>query len=82
MKNCAMDTLLSADDVRSMLGVSRRTFEAIVARKEAPPHLMIGRQRRWRRSDVAGWIDSLAEEASERRRHASGPPNQRDEMCT
>ena len=82
MQKRAMDPLLSADEVRAMLRVSRRTFESIVARNEAPPHLLIGRQRRWRQGDVTGWIDSLANDASERRRHAAGPTNPQGETCT
>jgi excisionase family DNA binding protein len=53
-----MDTLLSADEVRAVLRISRRTFDLMVSRGEAPPHLAVGRQRRWREADVSAWIDS------------------------
>ena len=53
-----MDTLMSAEEVRTLLRVSRRTFESIVARNEAPPYLFVGRQRRWKTKDVQNWIDA------------------------
>ena len=53
-----MEALLSAEDVRTVLRISRRTFELLVARGEAPAHLVVGRQRRWRETDVANWIES------------------------
>jgi excisionase family DNA binding protein len=53
-----MEALLSTEDVRTVLRISRRTFESMVARGEAPTHLVVGRQRRWKEADVAAWIES------------------------
>lgn len=59
----AMDTLLNAEEVREVLQVSRRTFESMVAKRSAPVFILVGRQRRWRRSDVEEWIASRVEAA-------------------
>jgi excisionase family DNA binding protein len=64
MQLSAMENLLSASEMILVLRVSRRTFEAIVARNEAPPYLRIGRQRRWRQSDVTTWFNTLATDAA------------------
>lgn len=63
----AIDRLLSAAEITQLLGVSRRTFESIVRRDEAPPCLLIGRQRRWRSQDVVAWLDRLAANSEQRR---------------
>ena len=60
----ASDHLLSAADITEILGVSKRTFESIVKKGDAPSFLLIGRQRRWRRQDVASWIDSQLQDSS------------------
>ena len=67
MQRDAIDRLLSAPDVAQMLGVSRRTFESIVAKRMAPVFILVGRQRRWRRADVNDWITELAETAKRER---------------
>lgn len=73
MQRDAIDRLLSAPDVAQMLGVSRRTFESIVAKRMAPIFILVGRQRRWRQSDVHDWIAELAETAKrERERDDNG----------
>ena len=46
-----------------MLGVSRRTFESLVAKRKVPIFIRVGRQRRWRQPDVQNWIAALAETA-------------------
>jgi len=56
----AIEPLMSATEVTRAIGVSRRTFENLMCRQEGPPFLLIGRQRRWRPSDVNQWIDNLA----------------------
>lgn len=63
----AIQPLLSAAEVTQAIGISRRTFENLMGRKEGPPFLMIGRQRRWRPSDVNHWIDTLARSTRESR---------------
>lgn len=59
-----MARLLTADEVTAMLGVSRRTFETMIAKNKAPPHIKIGRLRRWRHPDVEAWVDALAERSA------------------
>lgn len=49
---------MDAHQLTSMLGVSRRTLESILEKKEGPAFIMIGRQRRWRPSDVEAWYES------------------------
>ena len=66
----AIQPLMSAAEVTQAIGVSRRTFENLMYRKEGPPFLKIGRQRRWRPGDVNQWIDTLAEATRERSRNS------------
>lgn len=66
-----MDTLMSAEEVRGVLRVSRRTFESMVAQQKVPCFILVGRQRRWRRKDLEEWISSLAEAATAAR-HGHG----------
>ena len=63
----AIEPLMSATQVTQAIGVSRRTFENLMCRQEGPPFLLIGRQRRWRPSDVNQWIDKLAQATRVRR---------------
>ena len=63
MQRDAIDRLLSASEVAQMLGVSRRTFESLVAKRKVPIFIRVGRQRRWRQPDVQNWIAALAETA-------------------
>jgi len=81
MQRDAIDRLLSAPDVAQTLGVSRRTFESIVAKRMAPVFILVGRQRRWRQSDVHDWIAELAERAKKERERDGNVgeevPNQR-----
>ncbi len=51
-----VDELLTATDVAAYLRVSLRTFNRLHLAGEGPTHLLIGRQRRWRKSDVAAWV--------------------------
>ncbi|WP_084795436.1 helix-turn-helix transcriptional regulator [Rhodoferax ferrireducens] len=53
-----MEALLDAHQLTLMLGVSRRTLENIIEKQEGPSFIMIGRQRRWRQSDVDRWFES------------------------
>ena len=52
-----MDALLDANEVTKLLGVSRRTLENLLARSEGPEYLSIGRQRRWRPTDIDRWVE-------------------------
>lgn len=56
--NIHMEALLDAHQLTTMLGVSRRTLETIIEKQEGPAFIMIGRQRRWRPSDVEEWYES------------------------
>ena len=56
MQGDAVDPLLDANEVARVLAVSRRTFEALLARGDGPNFLTVGRQRRWSRSDVESWM--------------------------
>lgn len=66
MQSSAVERLLNATDITQLLGVSRRTFDTLVARGETPPHILIGRQRRWRQQDVSDWIEALLADAAHR----------------
>jgi excisionase family DNA binding protein len=55
----ATEALLTADEARQILGVSRGTFLSIVGRREIP-RIKIGRVARYRRTDVFAYVDRLA----------------------
>lgn len=52
-----MNPLLTSKDVADALRVSLRKFEQMVQGGEAPRHIFIGRQRRWRLDDIQAWVD-------------------------
>jgi len=52
--------LLTAPEVAAVLAISLRKFEQLIAAKDAPVHLRVGRLRRWRASDVQRWIADRA----------------------
>lgn len=60
MQQTALTPLWDAKALADYLQVSRRTMETMIARGDAPPHLRIGRQRRWRQEDVQSWVDACA----------------------
>jgi len=51
-----MTPLMNIEEVAKLLQVSRRTMESLISKRRAPPHLLVGTQRRWRRADVQDWI--------------------------
>ena len=55
-----LEPLLSIDDVAQICGVPRRTCERWLYERTGPASLKVGRHRRFRRSDVTAWLDSLA----------------------
>lgn len=59
-----MEALLDAHQVTALLGVSRRTLESLIMRHEGPAYLTIGRQRRWRPTDVNAWIEFRVHEST------------------
>lgn len=52
--------LLTAQDVATLLAISPRNLEYLIAKGDAPPHFMVGRLRRWRPADVQAWISARA----------------------
>lgn len=52
-----MEKLLDVNGVSEQLNISKRSLEQILARGEGPRHLLIGRLRRWRRSEVDEWVE-------------------------
>lgn len=76
MQGTAVEALLNADEVRAALRISKRTFELMVARGQAPRHLLVGRQRRWRKVDVVEWIDSMARTEHRGDRRLPAEPDQ------
>lgn len=50
--------------VASMLGVSARTLERMIALGEFPRPFRVGKQRMYRRSTVERWIDERENEAA------------------
>lgn len=67
-----METMLSAQEVADLLKVSLRKFEQMVKAGEAPPHIRLGRLRRWPVEEVSEWMD-------ERLREGAGAPHVREE---
>lgn len=53
-----MDALLDAATVSRILKISKRNFESLLARGDGPQFITIGRQRRWRPSDLEAWIQA------------------------
>lgn len=60
MQQPANSHLLTAAGVASYLQVSLRKLDSLISRGEGPPHLRIGRQRRWKLEDVRAWVDTLS----------------------
>ena len=52
-----LDELLSPQDLADYLDVPVKTLYAWRYRQEGPPSFRVGRHLRYRRSDVAQWID-------------------------
>lgn len=64
--------MLSAQEVAALLRVSLRKFEQMVKASEAPPHIRLGRLRRWPVEEVNEWMD-------ERLRESAGAPHIKEE---
>jgi len=63
--------LMTASQVATLLAVSLRRFEQMVAAQSAPPHLRIGRLRRWQQHAVEHW---LMQQAAGAKTQAGEPP--------
>ena len=50
-------TLLSAEEVAAMLGVSERTLWRLLSAGKFTEPVRFGRSTRWRLADVKDWID-------------------------
>lgn len=57
-----MEKLLDASEVSEHLNISKRKFEQLLTQGEGPRHFLIGRQRRWRPSEINEWIDRRLKE--------------------
>ena len=54
-----MDQLLSVPELADYLGVAPSVIYGLRHRSEAPPALRIGRELRFRQTDVEEWLESL-----------------------
>lgn len=50
-------TLLNADEVAAMLGISERTLWRLLSAGKVPEPVRFGRSTRWRLADVKEWIE-------------------------
>lgn len=48
--------LISAKQLADKLGVSVRTLEDLIIRDVVPPHIKLGRLRRWNSTQVDAWL--------------------------
>ena len=55
------ECLITAKEVSALLGISARMLEYLISTDAAPPHLRIGRLRRWQRADVKTWVEQQAQ---------------------
>lgn len=51
-----MTQLISAKQLADKLGVSVRTLEDLIIRGVVPPHIKLGRLRRWDSTQVDAWL--------------------------
>ena len=56
--NMECEPLMDARKVATLLGISLRTLDTLVARGEAPAFIRIGQARRWRIAEINAWIDA------------------------
>ena len=50
---------LTAEQAANQLGITRRTFDAMCARREGPPRTRIGRRVYYRKEALADWLLQL-----------------------
>jgi excisionase family DNA binding protein len=55
--NLETKTLLNADEVAAMLGISERTLWRLLSAGKVPEPVRFGRSTRWRLADVKDWIE-------------------------
>lgn len=51
-------TLISAEQLATILGMSKRTVWRLLSARQLPTPVRIGHSTRWRLDDVRRWIDS------------------------
>ena len=51
------DQLLRPERVADMVGCSARTLRRMVADRQLPKPVELGRLRRWRESEIRAWLD-------------------------
>jgi excisionase family DNA binding protein len=49
--------LISAKEVAGMMGISERTLWRLLSAGKVPQPIRIGRNTRWRRTEVAAWLE-------------------------
>ncbi len=56
-----LNELLSIDDISSLIRMSKAAIytEISVGSQNIPPSILVGRRRRWRKSDYITWEQSL-----------------------
>lgn len=55
-----LERLLGVEEVAALCGVPPKTVHTWIYKHEGPKSLRVGKYRRFRRSDVAAWWESLA----------------------
>jgi predicted DNA-binding transcriptional regulator AlpA len=61
---------LTSKHLIAMLKISRRKFEYMVQACELPPHIKVGRSRRWGTLEINAWLASRMDEARDARKAA------------
>lgn len=56
--NMECEPLMDARKVATLLGISLRTLDTLVARGESPAFIRIGQARRWRMAEINAWIEA------------------------
>lgn len=52
-----MGSLVSTKEFANRLGVSVRTLEELIVQGKVPPHIKVGRLRRWHPEQLDKWIN-------------------------
>lgn len=50
-----MNKLMSAAEVATYLGISKRSLESLLAQGDAPRYIKVGHLRRWRQEELIDW---------------------------
>jgi excisionase family DNA binding protein len=65
MEQQTQDQLMTVADVISAMGISRSTWQKLVAQKRTPPIVRIGAVQRIRRDAFEAWLGQHENEAAE-----------------